>query len=172
MPTKYTPSTSEVQDMIATAMQTNRREFNIKFDQLNDRADRYEKTQARQEETLTVLRNETSEQSLQLGKIEERIIGIDGNGTGRVGAVQRLEKMITHGFESVQAVIKETSEENVSYRKSVADDLNQIKRDKAFAEGTAKFRKAVVTTLKIIATGIVVGCTVELFKLIMTHYFG
>ena len=39
--------------------------------------------------------------------IEQRIIGIDGNGTGRKGAIQRLEEKMDDGFSQMGEQVEE-----------------------------------------------------------------
>ena len=51
-----------------------------------------------------------AENVARLTNIENRIIGIDGNGTGRIGAVQRIEMAIstlTSGLESLKNCLGE-----------------------------------------------------------------
>lgn len=58
---------------------------------------------------LAIARHHT-ENVARLTSIEQRIIGIDGNGTGRIGAVQRIELAIsslTSGLESLKESLGE-----------------------------------------------------------------
>jgi hypothetical protein len=48
-----------------------------------------------------------AENVARLTKIEDRLIGIDGNGSGRKGAIQRLEDKVDEGFSSAVTQLQE-----------------------------------------------------------------
>lgn len=56
------------------------------------------------------------------GRIEERIIGIDGNGTGRVGALQRQDKMLQEICVKIEGI-----EDNIA---TVVTNTTTFARDK------------------------------------------
>lgn len=56
-------------------------------------------------------------------EVKERVIGIDGNGTGRIGAIQRIEKTFTVQMDGLAKDIKSGFEQVNKDRDSIAKSL-------------------------------------------------